>query len=325
VYAIDAKEIEAKVVYADTKRDIAFIMPTQALGLAPLVLADSRQAVAGQPVVAIGHPMGLTFTVTQGILSATDRIVRGVPYLQTDAALNPGNSGGPLLDVQGRVLGVTTWIRGDGQNLGFAVPVHVFQKELQRHAGPREQILAQDAVYRCVECEAPYDAHDDRCLACGTSVPFSGGPSVVVYNQSYAYAERAVVGMISRLGFVPNEVRIDKGLWRLARGTGEVWVRLSDDGSGVGFYSRLVRVPRVAQEPFFRFLLTLNDKTSGPCSVGLDGDVVTLSITEPTAFLNQDEVAEDMALLLAMSEELKLRLQQAYGAPPAPPRIEDAL
>lgn len=67
-----------------------------------------------------------------------------------------------------------------------------------------------------------------------------------------------------------------------ARDETNVWIL------GVGFYSRLVRVPRAAQEPFFGFLLTLNDKTSGPCSVGLDGDVVTLSITEPTAFLNQD-------------------------------------
>ncbi len=84
-----------------------------------------------------------------------------------------------------------------------------------------------------------------------------------------------------------------------------------------------MRVPRSGQEAFFRFLLTLNDKTSGPCSVGLDGDVVTLSITEPTAFLNQSEVAADIGLLLAMSEELRGQLQQAYGAPLAPPRFQE--
>jgi serine protease Do len=324
VLAVDDKDFEAKVVYADTRRDIAFVMPAMPLGLPPLVLADSRQAVAGQRVVAIGHPMGLAFTVTQGILSATDRIVGGVPYLQTDAALNPGNSGGPLLDEQGRVLGVNTWIRRDGQSLGFAVPVHLFQKELARYAGPPAQVLAMSAAYRCVECDTPYDAQDDRCLACGAAVPFSGGRGVVLYDQAYAYAERAVMGMIGRLGFAPNEVRIEKGLWRLPRGGTEVWVRLSEDGRDVGFYSRLVRVPRAGQEAFFRFLLTLNDKTSGPCCVALNGDVVTLSISEPTAFLNQAEVAADVSLLLAMSEELSGRLQRAYGALPAPPSLQDA-
>jgi serine protease Do len=80
----------------------------------------------GEWVVAIGNPLGLDHTVTQGIISAKGRQISGPgleSFLQTDAAINRGNSGGPLLNLKGEVIGINTAIRPDGQNIGFAVPV----------------------------------------------------------------------------------------------------------------------------------------------------------------------------------------------------------
>jgi serine protease Do len=81
----------------------------------------------GEWVVAIGNPLGLDHTVTQGIISAKGRQISGPgleSFLQTDAAINRGNSGGPLLNLRGEVIGINTAIRPDGQNIGFAVPVN---------------------------------------------------------------------------------------------------------------------------------------------------------------------------------------------------------
>ena len=76
---------------------------------------------AGDEVLAIGHPRGLHFTSTRGIVSEASRSMPDGSFVQTDVAINPGNSGGPLLDAQGRLVGINTWIRTDSQGLGFAI------------------------------------------------------------------------------------------------------------------------------------------------------------------------------------------------------------
>lgn len=77
---------------------------------------------AGDEVLAIGHPRGLHFTSTRGIVSEPRRAMAGGSFVQTDVAINPGNSGGPLLDAQGSLVGINTCIRTDSQGLGFAIP-----------------------------------------------------------------------------------------------------------------------------------------------------------------------------------------------------------
>jgi serine protease Do len=315
--AAGPRDIPAKVVYVDTRLDIAFLMPIFPLEIPPLPTVSATQAVPGQTVVAIGHPFGLSYTVTQGILSA-HRTRRGVSYLQTDAALNAGNSGGPLLDIEGRVLGVNTMIHAAGQNLGFAVPVDAFRQDLERHAGAPASILALNPVYRCVECQVRYEPRDNRCLACGAPIRYAAELRDLATAQAFFQAERVVQEMIARLGFAPHRIRIAKGVWRLANETVDVWIYLYHDGEYVEFESRLCKLPRVGQEPFLRFLLTVNDKTSGPCRVALKKDIVTLSFAELTAFLNQAEVTATLGLLLAMSAELREVLQTTYGALPAP-------
>lgn len=81
----------------------------------------------GSRVIAVGNPLGLSFTVTEGIVSATDRVVdsSGVGYVQTDVPINRGNSGGPLVDAQGRVVGINTFKLVDSEGLGFAIPADI--------------------------------------------------------------------------------------------------------------------------------------------------------------------------------------------------------
>ena len=87
------------------------------------VLGNSDKVQVGEKVIAIGNPLGLQFSVSQGIISAVHRIgINGIEaYLQTDAALNPGNSGGPLINTQGKVIGINNFKIGSGENLGFAL------------------------------------------------------------------------------------------------------------------------------------------------------------------------------------------------------------
>jgi serine protease Do len=123
----DSRELPAKLIGADAATDIA-LLKVQAKGLPVLRLGSSEKASVGDAVIAIGNPFGLGQTVTSGIISARGRTLEDDPYidfLQTDAAINRGNSGGPLLSGDGTVLGVTSVIfspNGGSVGLGFAIP-----------------------------------------------------------------------------------------------------------------------------------------------------------------------------------------------------------
>jgi len=88
-----------------------------------LELADSDDLQVGRKVIAIGNPLGLSFSVTEGIISALERIgPNGLrEYIQTDVSLNPGNSGGPLIDIQGQVIGINNFKIGGAEALGFSL------------------------------------------------------------------------------------------------------------------------------------------------------------------------------------------------------------
>lgn len=124
---------KATVLGRDKELDIALIK-IDAKHMPYAKLGDSDALRVGEWVVAIGNPLGLDHTVTQGIISAKGRQISGPgleSFLQTDAAINRGNSGGPLLNLRGEVIGINTAIRPDGQNIGFAVPVNKITQVLK--------------------------------------------------------------------------------------------------------------------------------------------------------------------------------------------------
>ena len=117
----DQEIIQASLVGFNTQLDIALLKISG--NYQEIELADSEDVQIGENVIAIGNPLGLQFSVTEGIVSAVDRPgSNGIEaYIQTDAALNPGNSGGPLINKQGEVIGINNFKVGGGENLGFAL------------------------------------------------------------------------------------------------------------------------------------------------------------------------------------------------------------
>jgi S1-C subfamily serine protease len=137
---VDGNRVPAKVVGDDLNADVALLKVNPAgLTLTPLPLGSSARLTVGSPVAAIGSPFGESQSLSVGVISATGRDIKSLTAfqignaIQTDAAINHGNSGGPLLDAHGHVIGINSQIEstgGGGEGVGFAVPVDAVRRSL---------------------------------------------------------------------------------------------------------------------------------------------------------------------------------------------------
>ncbi len=130
----DQKELKAEFIGYNNDLDLALLkIPGK---YKPLELADSNKVQIGEKVIAIGNPLGLQFSVSQGIVSGIHRpgLNEINAYIQTDAALNPGNSGGPLINKEGKVIGINNFKIGGGENLGFALESNYIKRYVNRIA-----------------------------------------------------------------------------------------------------------------------------------------------------------------------------------------------
>ncbi|MDB6117757.1 MAG: htrA 1, partial [Verrucomicrobiaceae bacterium] len=202
----DGKTYEVKSVHASDHHVDLAILRVAAKGLKPLVLGNSDETKQGQPIVAMGNPQGLAFSVVQGVVSAI-REVEGNSMIQLAVPIEQGNSGGPLMDRQGRVLGMLTLKSTRTENLGFAMPVNELKKLLAKpNPVPMERWLTIGVLdprlwkpllgarwtqrATVVKSELPGEGFGGRtlCLSQGSepSVPFELAVSVKLDDESGA-------------------------------------------------------------------------------------------------------------------------------------------
>jgi len=139
-HVIDGATAAVVITHDGDTHDVSILGYDSGLDLAVLKIdndyphlpfANSHKIQVGQRVIALGNPGGLQFTVTEGIISATNRQSGGNTYLQTDVPINPGNSGGPLVDAKGRVVGINTLKAKNLEGVGFAIPSNIADEILE--------------------------------------------------------------------------------------------------------------------------------------------------------------------------------------------------
>ncbi len=131
----EESEFPARIIGMDSLTDTALLKIEAGFPLRYLPLGYSDDILVGEMVIAIGNPLGLNHTITSGLISATDRYIPGrksqsMNFIQTDSAINPGSSGGPLINMHGEVIGINTAIIAEAQLVGFAVPVDTVREVL---------------------------------------------------------------------------------------------------------------------------------------------------------------------------------------------------
>jgi S1-C subfamily serine protease len=132
----EGSKYQGQIVGTSQEVDLAVIRIISDDTFATLRFANEDDLKVGSKVIAVGNPLGLSFTVTEGIISSTDRVIGGKHFIQTDVSINPGNSGGPLVNSGKKIVGINTFKISDSEGLGFAIP-----SQVAKNVG--EQALAQ--------------------------------------------------------------------------------------------------------------------------------------------------------------------------------------
>ncbi|MCK9373434.1 MAG: trypsin-like peptidase domain-containing protein [Sulfuricurvum sp.] len=240
------------VVYDDPAYDLAFIRPPKTIGTqTPLELSTSPIS-DGDGVIAIGHPYGLNYSTTEGIISRASRMQGEVEYIQFDAAINPGNSGGPLLNEEGEVIGVNTFIIQNSNNLGFALPCYTLQEALEEFLA-----LNKEDIIRCISCKNLIfepTIQNDYCPNCGVKLD-------VAKRRREGYKPSGVVALIEKiLGSLKINVTLSRRSqrsWRFETDTTRIDVNYYDNGVVIAD-SALCRIPQENIEPLYDYLLREN-------------------------------------------------------------------
>ena len=247
----------SKLLYADPKYDLAFLALPKTHEMPIVNLGSANRLTEGDPVVAVGHPFGLKFTATKGIVSNMQHQVGEIRYIQHDAALNPGNSGGPLVTLDAKIVGVNTFIIKDGNNIGFSLPVDYLIDTLNEF---REGKGEEGA--RCYSCEnLVFSSTIDKgyCPHCGTKMIL---PSEVEPYKP-AGVNKQIEVLLESLGYKVTLSRIGPNQWEIEEGSATLNISYHEKTGLIVADAYLALLPKKFIKPLYKFLLKENYKNRG--------------------------------------------------------------
>lgn len=246
------------VVFSDPRHDIAFLAPPVDMHAAPdLKLGNYAELLDGDTVIAIGHPYGLNYTATQGVISRVDRVQQGIKYIQIDAAINPGNSGGPLITEKGEVVGVNTFIIKGGDNLGFALPVTYLKEALDQYEPFRGQMAIRCPSCATVVTEKMLD-NGEYCPNCGTSITF---PEKVEEEENVVSGiAKTIEDILVLLGHDRDLSRNGQNKWEVRHGSARIKITYNSDNFFIICDAFLCRLPKQNIKELYTYMLRENNK-----------------------------------------------------------------
>ena len=250
-----------RVLYTDKKHDLSFVQAPDDIQLPEVKLGKYEETKDGDVVVAIGHPFGLNYTATQGVISKVDRVRDGVKYIQIDAAINPGNSGGPLVNKKGEIIGINSFIIKGGDNLGFALPASYVKEALQLYLPYRGQPST-----RCHSCNNLVLASNIEatkyCPYCGSEVKL---PQLAERESKPVGVAKTVEEILNELGKDVKLARDGNNNWSVKEGGAKIKINYNPENYFVAGDAYLCQLPANSAniKPLYQFLLQENFKLDG--------------------------------------------------------------
>lgn len=282
---IDGNAIEkslTRVLFVDPVHDLAFLETPKEHKMRNAGLA-MEQVNDGDPVIAIGHPMGLKYTTTQGIVSNSSRHIEhaDLNYIQIDAAINPGNSGGPLVNGQGEVIGVNTFIFRDSNNLGFALPSHYLLKTIEEY---NENHGKQGG--RCTSCaNLVYEDTVDEgyCPHCGAKIKLI--TDLDDYNPTGI--PRIIESIIKKAGHDVKLSRRGPSFWEIEQGSAKIRIAYNVKNGLLFGDAVLCKLPKENIKAVYEYLLRQNHDIDN-MGFSISGQNIILSLLIYDRYLSEE-------------------------------------
>lgn len=255
----------AKVVFANPSLDIAFLKAEGDFSGYPSLKPVKHELSIGDKIFVAGYPFGMPFTVTKGTVSSPQQYMDGHYHVQTDAAVNPGNSGGPMFNEQGEVIAVTTSKFTNADNMGFGIPARSIIPLLEQS----RELNPESLHLQCNCCETIISDETDYCPSCGNKLPFH------LYNPRNLtdlaeYCEKAIRAMDVN----PILARAGDESWTFHSGKSEI--RMFTYQHEYLFCTSPINVlPKQGFGPLLDYLLEANALT--PYQIGLNGNQIFIS------------------------------------------------
>jgi len=309
---IDGRQFEktmTNVFYTDSLHDLAFLKVPEGAELPEVKLTEDRNLSQGDKVMAIGHPYGLKYTATQGIVSNTSRLMKSLNYIQVDAAINPGNSGGPLVNEAGEVIGVNTAKIAEGDNLGFSLPSHYLKVALDEYGEYSGQ-----GVTRCNSCSnlvTQKNIDGEYCPHCGAKVKLP--ESFKEEDTAPVGAALQVENLITELGKNLRLSRKGKNNWEVEEGSATIRINYNDRSGFIVGDAHLCRLPKQGIDKIYEYLLRENYKLEGLLFSTFQQNIV-LSFLIYDKYFNAESGKKVMQNLFKKADDYDHILVEKYGA-----------
>ncbi|RLD21973.1 MAG: serine protease [Bacteroidetes bacterium] len=296
-----------RVLYTDPRLDMAFLEAPAENEMPPVYLGAGEELSEGEIVIAVGHPFGLKYTATQGIISNALHKQNEIEYIQHDAALNPGNSGGPLIDSHGHVIGINTFIIRDGNNIGFSLPdeyLAIALSEYLKHEGKTAVMC-----HSCSNIVLDDDDFDDYCPHCGTKVQL---PSRAAEYEP-AGVKRTIESLLEGLGYNVEISRKGPSSWEITKGSAKINVTYHEKTGLIMGDAYLATLPRKDIKPIYEYLLRQNFSVEG-LTFSIKGHDIILSLLIYDRYLNLETGKILFNHLFGKADDYDNILVEQYGA-----------
>ena len=271
----------ADVIFLDVKHDLAFIKPPANHEMSSINTNEVNDLVQGQGIIAVGHPFGLEFTATQGIISNLLQKHNDIRYIQHDAALNPGNSGGPLVNKNGRVLGVNTFVMEKGNNIGFALPVEYFMKSIQEFNEKRSDKTKAVRCQSCLNIVHEVEKQTSYCPHCGSDIQ----PICKIKTYKAHGPGKLIEKVLTKLDFFVPITRKGPSAWQVLRGSAIIDINYNKLSGMIVGDAVLCHLPKKGIEKIYSYLLQQNYQNNS-LSFSVKENSIILSLLIHEEYIN---------------------------------------
>ena len=269
-----------QVLYLDEIYDLAFLKAPNNHDISSIALREDSDLTIGEVVLSLGHPFGQNYQFKEGRVDAIEFEEKEIEYYEHSASLSPGNSGGPLFDPEGYLLGINTFVINSGQEVGYSLPLSKLKESLEMYNNSNA-----DYLIKCGECKKVIEDIQDttrRCTHCGSKVTYIS--KIPVYEP--IGINKQIEDMLIELDHDAMLARRGPYNWEVEQGSALIHVAYHEKTGLITGDAHLCNIPDEDVLPLYSYLLKANYELEGLSFTVRDNEVI-LSLLIFDQYLNK--------------------------------------